>query len=389
MTDSLKNVLEKINACIRSGAPHEGVEIAQAALRQWPAEVELTAKLGLALEAMGRRKDAIKTLEEANKQISESNTPVMTIAQIKFHLVLCHVSEQNFERAAELSEEVIQLGVRGASIFSTACKARFKLGEVDAAVRWGAEALKMLDDEAKSMPSAFSAVPRERVKEFNPHNPEKNIISYSLFGQDSYYHDCAITNARIAMASFPDFSVRVYCGPDVPPAVKSELQQHRVDVRNVERTTAKWEGLFWRFWAFDDENVDVVLVRDVDSPLTPRERIAVEDWLYNSTAPFHVIRDHPLHTAPIMAGLWGGFTGLLPPLKPLGVELLNQISTRFADQAFLTRHIWPLIREASLTHDSYYDIANTRRFPPWGRVIRPVHVGWSWPTTVKSGRSIS
>jgi hypothetical protein len=45
------------------------------------------------------------------------------------------------------------------------------------------------------------------------------------------------------------------------------------------RNSVNWSGLFWRFYAFDDPNVNVVMVRDVDSPFTLRERLAVEDWL--------------------------------------------------------------------------------------------------------------
>ena len=57
------------------------------------------------------------------------------------------------------------------------------------------------------------------------------------------------------------------------------------------RSSVNWSGLFWRFYAFDDPTVNVVMVRHVDSPFTLRERLVVEDWLA-SELPFHVIRDH-------------------------------------------------------------------------------------------------
>jgi hypothetical protein len=361
--------------------------MARVALKKWPNDLPLSRRLGVALEAAGLRGEAIAVLDDAHKKIRIGKTDIRTVAEIKFYYAVCLHSASEYQRAAELAEEVIGLGVRGASIFATASTARHCLGQIDLAVKWGAEALKLRDDAAIHVSSSASLGPAKRGRSFDASQPAKNIISYSLFGEGQYYSGCAVTNARIAMASFPDFSTRFYCGEEVPETVIRELKSFGAEVTIVTNPTCRWEGLFWRFWAFDDPSVDVVLVRDVDSPLTPRERVAVEDWLYNSDAPFHVVRDLPTHTNPIMAGLWGGFTGFLPPLAPLTRAFLQGNSYRYADQSFLNRYVWPVIREATLTHDSSYRLLDTRPFPPWGRVTGNVHVGWAWPTTVKAGRS--
>ena len=52
--------------------------------------------------------------------------------------------------------------------------------------------------------------------------------------------------------------------------------------------------------------VDVLLSRDLDSRLSPREVSAVEEWMNTSIEvekdkPFHVMRDHPDHGA-VMLG---------------------------------------------------------------------------------------
>lgn len=52
-------------------------------------------------------------------------------------------------------------------------------------------------------------------------------------------------------------------------------------------------------------------MRDVDSRLSARDRMAVEEWI-QSGEPFHVLRDHPAHCGwPINAGMWGGVKGAL------------------------------------------------------------------------------
>ena len=90
----------------------------------------------------------------------------------------------------------------------------------------------------------------------------------------------------------------------------AELNGHKPDVDasaqpivHFASELVNWSGLFSRFYGFDDPTVNVVMVRDVDSPFTLRERLVVEDWLA-SELPFHVIRDHYNHSEPMRAGLW-------------------------------------------------------------------------------------
>lgn len=49
-----------------------------------------------------------------------------------------------------------------------------------------------------------------------------------------------------------------------------------------------------------DDLVDVFVSRDLDSFVSDREKAAVDDWLSNSDAVLHVMRDHPYHQAKIL-----------------------------------------------------------------------------------------
>ncbi|CAF4730767.1 unnamed protein product, partial [Rotaria magnacalcarata] len=62
-------------------------------------------------------------------------------------------------------------------------------------------------------------------------------------------------------------------------------------------------GKLWRFLPALDPMVDFVSSRDLDSPLTKREQIVVEEFV-NSSHLFLTIRDHPFHGIPILGGLW-------------------------------------------------------------------------------------
>ena len=61
-------------------------------------------------------------------------------------------------------------------------------------------------------------------------------------------------------------------------------------------------GQMWRFLPMMDPLVNNFLVRDVDSAILNREVKAVEQWLHNSTALIHAMRDHPSHNGCILAG---------------------------------------------------------------------------------------
>ncbi len=50
----------------------------------------------------------------------------------------------------------------------------------------------------------------------------------------------------------------------------------------------------WRFLPSIDETVKIMASRDLDSPLTQREKAAMNEWIL-SNLTFHSMRDHPYH----------------------------------------------------------------------------------------------
>jgi len=50
----------------------------------------------------------------------------------------------------------------------------------------------------------------------------------------------------------------------------------------------------WRFLPAGDETVSIMASRDLDSPLTERERAAINEWLLSNLS-FHSMRDHYRH----------------------------------------------------------------------------------------------
>ena len=118
-----------------------------------------------------------------------------------------------------------------------------------------------------------------------------------------------------------------------------------------------------RFLVADDPAVGRYLVRDCDSLVNAREAAAVSAWT-DGGKPFHVMRDWWTHTDPILAGMWDGLGGVLPPIAPM-IEAYRskEIETPNWDQWFLRDRIWPSIREATLVHDRLFTTEGSLPFP--------------------------
>jgi hypothetical protein len=133
-------------------------------------------------------------------------------------------------------------------------------------------------------------------------------------------------------------------------------------------------GMFWRFLVAGDPTVDRYIVRDVDSRLNARDRLAVEEWI-DSKVKFHVIRDHVNHCLKVNGGMWGGVKGALPNIK---TDVLDWSSRDeyTADLKFLEKVVWPEIKEQHIAHDSYCcdRYPHTQPFPT-RRLITYQHVG--------------
>ena len=133
----------------------------------------------------------------------------------------------------------------------------------------------------------------------------KKIISFSLWGDDPIYNIGAIRNAELSPEIYPDWICRFYLGDNVPKETEEKLKQFdHVELVKVDEKN-DWLSTVWRFYAVDvEDGADVVIFRDTDSRLTHREYEAVEEWLTTGRY-LHIMRDHPNHTDPISAGMWG------------------------------------------------------------------------------------
>ena len=186
------------------------------------------------------------------------------------------------------------------------------------------------------------------------------VISYALFGFNkarekdcfdfnSYLRGLAI-NLRLARLLFPEWKVRLHIDEASYNGFQRyfELLQHpHSDILQISicREAELTKAMLWRMKPAFDNEVELFICRDLDSPLTYRDAQAVKQW-ENSTKAAHAITDSISHNIPMMGGMIGfknqhfkDYTGFND-----WNNMVNQMSgynIKGADQDFLNRYIYP------------------------------------------------
>lgn len=202
----------------------------------------------------------------------------------------------------------------------------------------------------------------------------KNVVSYSLWGDKPIYWIGALKNIELVGEYLPGWFCRFYidknCHQDLIDTIKGDnVEVILVDPIGSNDNRFSHHGMFWRFEASEDIDVNVFLSRDCDSRISEREVRAINEWLL-SDKDFHIMRDHPYHSVPILGGMWGCRNGIMRKigLKSLINDWCNNERSSYScgiDQDFLREVIYNMIKDISMEH-SEFNLkfgGNIRQFP--------------------------
>lgn len=293
-----------------------------------------------------------------------------------YNAVFARFQARRWEEVVAIGRAVIAAGDENLELCNLLCTTLGALGQLAEARVFGTKALQLKDRTATGTARDLSAV---ALPEFDAAAPGRNIIAFSLFGAARKYTHGAVLNARAAPFLYPGWTCRFYVDDSVPRDVVQALIAERAQVMTVGGLPRERYGTLWRFLVADDPGVDRFLLRDADSLLNTRERVAVDAWLA-SGRHFHAMRDHFDHPELVLAGMWGGVRRALPPM-------LETITAWFAaqqrvlgptsDQEFLREALWPTIRQSVLVHDSQFSFGG-EDFPSPGTLPPGCWVGCQW-----------
>lgn len=186
-----------------------------------------------------------------------------------------------------------------------------------------------------------------------------NVISFCLYGPENpKYYTGLLENIFLAGKYFPDWKVYVYYGSDITDKMLTHLKAlTSVVLRETGQTGAI--NMIHRFYAIDEPEVDLMMVRDADSRIHWKDRWAIREFVKQTQFIAHTIRDNIEHTADMMGGLWG-------LRKSAGLNMHDEYRQykedpekghrNGHDQNFLSDVIYPKVVSRMLVHYS-----NTRR----------------------------
>ena len=164
--------------------------------------------------------------------------------------------------------------------------------------------MMIIDEVSSSLCSQYSTLRgvHQRVIAISMYGPKENAM-FSSNASLNFLH------ALIAdmTETYPGWVLRIYHDLSIKADVicPIECQHNHVDFCNASGLGSLGDiaqympPKIWRFLPAGDLSVDIMGSRDLDSPLSPRELAAVNEWL-STSQPWHAMRDHPLHTVPML-----------------------------------------------------------------------------------------
>lgn len=283
--------------------------------------------------------------------------------QILGDAALCHLRLGDREKARGIYLQACKLAPQDENLWDGLTETCGHLGRMAEVRQHGLHSLSLKDQKTQSQAGqplpASLPVPNADAR--------RQVIAFSLFGNNPRYCETAKLNVMVARQLLPHWTARFYVDDTVPIGVRESLRAMGAQVLNVaDVDRQQLSALMWRFLVLEDDSVDRFLIRDADSLISKREVAAIEAWL-QSDRFFHLMRDYFSHTELLLAGMWGGCSGVFKNLRQQMVDFVGHgqyLGQRVVDQHFLRMHIWPTVRQSLLSHDPVFGFMQGQDFPP-------------------------
>ena len=275
--------------------------------------------------------------------------------QLLQNLAVCLTRCGQDSKAVEVIKQALQLQPENYQLYDTLCNALSQLGEYNKAIEAGTQSL-ILKEKLHSAASRKWALPQVAINDYILN--KQNVIAFSLWGSNARYLRGAIDNAILGPQTYSGWVLRFYVDETVPAEILDLLRDLGAEILQESSRQTNAQKLTWRFKVADDPTVGRFLVRDVDSVLSVRERLAVDEWV-TSDCWFHIMRDWYTHTDLILAGMWGGIAVALPSIEKLFSSYKSPaMETPNIDQWFLRDKVWAFIQHSCLIHDRFFRMPN-------------------------------
>ncbi|AUH53147.1 hypothetical protein CXB49_21310 [Chromobacterium sp. ATCC 53434] len=343
------------HASWQAGKPQEAIALTLAAVNRHGHRkpVDLVLQLAYYLFLAGQYHAAAQALAQVRPDYPDNR-------EVLLNLGISLARSQQCEQAIPTLQAYLAHDPGDALVHATLCTCFHRLGRLQEAADAGARSLALSDSQHGEAPVGW------RLPDTDPAAfalGKTQVIAFSLWGGNPRYLRGAIDNALAAPHVYPGWRARFYLDETVPEEVRRELAALGCELVLEAPGQSLRQRLTWRFQAANDPRVGRFLVRDADSVIGPREKLAVDEWLASGRW-FHVMRDWWTHTDLILAGMWGGVAGALPPLDTLLAGYRSaHMETPNVDQWFLRDKVWSHVRLSCMVHDRCFASHAARPWP--------------------------
>ena len=260
------------------------------------------------------------------------------------------------------------------ALYDVFAEAYMLLGELGKASAAGTRSIDLKDQATQN--KRVYEIPEPAISPFNTQNKSKNVIAFTLFGDNPRYCETAVINSLLAPDLYPFWSCRFYHDKHVPLHVLDRLQKNGAQLILKQESDDIKDKLFWRFLVMSDHSIDRYIVRDCDSVINTKESMAVNEWIKTGQR-FHIMRDFYTHTELILAGMFGGTTDVFTDIELMIKEFKTLVheNRMHLDQLFLRNCIWPTIKNHALIHDHCFNNKHSKPFPASAVLPDNKHIG--------------
>ena len=159
----------------------------------------------------------------------------------------------------------------------------------------------IFDMNQPSLEWLIDAVPKiTAVKESQKKN--KRVISFSLYNDADLYNYGVLLNYELNKSILKDWTVRVYFDDTANQRFINYVATLDVELFQVESFIPP---MFYRFFPMVDSRVERFISRDLDSVISYRDEMMVEEWV-KSGKRLHLVHEvYPGHRHFVMGGMFG------------------------------------------------------------------------------------
>ena len=213
-----------------------------------------------------------------------------------------------------------------------------------------------------------------------------HCFSYVVYGKNKKYFDPIFDTYQILEDTNLTFTLLIFCD-DVAFFTKKFEHLHKIKVISIP-PRLKFFPRISRFLAADNVFCDYYHFRDSDSIISQLELLLIKLETAMGGNGF-IIRNHPLHFAPMLAGLFTMDRDWACKLSKLVKDYPLQEKSYYYDQIFLSKYIYAAFIRSIRVYSSFYyylgENVHQIAFDQHGFCGRPIDFQSSYTINFKHG----